>query len=400
MKRIVYLQLILVIFISALVGYYFGVNKVAFQWQNYKPVLNISSKEPPESVSNMDFANFWKVWQDIEVNYYDKSKLNPQKMLDGAISGMVSSLDDPFTVYLPPTQNNNFKQGLAGQFEGIGAELGLKGVRAGDMILAVNDESTDNWTISQAVEKIRGPKGSEVELTVVRDEKNKKDIKIVRDTITINSVEGYVKKAKDIEGVKIPKDISEKQVAYISLSQFGDNTNQDWLLMINKISLEMKNKKVEGVIFDLRNNPGGYLTDANFIAAEFLKEGTPVVIQEEGNGEKTTMKVNRKGLLLDVPLIVLINKGSASASEIVAGALRDHNRAKLYGEVSFGKGTIQQSEDLGNGAGLHVTIAKWLTPNETWVHGKGLTPDVEVKFDNNDPSHDAALEKAIIDLLK
>ena len=166
-------------------------------------------------------------------------------------------------------------------------------------------------------------------------------------------------------------------------------------------------KDVKGLIIDLRNNPGGYLTDAVFISSEFLKQGTPVVLQENAQGVRTTLSVERKGLFVDnaMRLIVLINKGSASASEIVSGALRDYktnnkSRAILVGETSFGKGTIQQADDLGNGAGLHITIAKWLTPNGTWVNGSGLKPDIEVALDQKDPSHDTQLEKAVLELVK
>lgn len=159
-------------------------------------------------------------------------------------------------------------------------------------------------------------------------------------------------------------------------------------------------KSILGLIVDLRNNPGGYLNDAIFIASEFLKQGTPVVIEDNGQGIRNTRSVSRIGLLNDTKLVVLINKGSASASEIVSGALRDNKRATLIGETSFGKGTIQEANDLGNGAGLHVTVAKWLTPNSTWVNGKGLTPDIEVKLDEKDPSHDTQLEKAVMQLLK
>ena len=157
---------------------------------------------------------------------------------------------------------------------------------------------------------------------------------------------------------------------------------------------------------DLRNNPGGYLTDAQFIVSEFLPKGDKVVGEDTGT-EQTQLNVERKGLFTDpnIKVIVLINKGSASASEIVSGALRDNkiggkSRAILVGETSFGKGTIQQADDLGNGAGLHITIAKWLTPNGTWVHGKGLKPDIEVALDKKDPSHDTQLEKAVLELVK
>ena len=156
----------------------------------------------------------------------------------------------------------------------------------------------------------------------------------------------------------------------------------------------------EGLIFDLRNNPGGYLSDASFIASEFLEMGQSVVIQDKANGEQNTLKANRRGLFTSIPMIVLINKGSASASEIVAASLRDHSRAKLLGETSFGKGTIQEATDLGDGAGLHITIAKWLTPNGDWVNGSGLKPDIEVEFDTKDVAHDAQLERAIVELVK
>jgi carboxyl-terminal processing protease len=192
----------------------------------------------------------------------------------------------------------------------------------------------------------------------------------------------------------------DQSIAYISLSQFGDNTNQDWLAMVNTLTMQIKDKKtVKGIVFDLRNNPGGYLSDATFVASEFLNEGATVVLEETG-GDKTTLTATRKGLLTEIPMVVLINKGSASASEIVSGALRDNKRAKLIGETSFGKGTVQQAEDLGSGAGLHVTIAKWLTPDGIWVNGKGLTPDITVSQDSKDPSHDTQLEKAITTLLQ
>ena len=226
-------------------------------------------------------------------------------------------------------------------------------------------------------------------------------MKIIRDVITVKSVVASLKKVKEFERVKIDKKFENEKVAYITLSQFGDNTNDEWLSAINQLSLEMNaDKNVKGVIFDLRNNPGGYLTDAVFIASEFLKEGSDVVIQEE-KGKQNVLKANRRGLLTgNVPVLVLINKGSASASEIVAGALRDNDRARLVGETSFGKGTIQQAEDLGGGAGIHITIAKWLTPNKIWVHEKGLIPDVKAELNSKEPERDFQLEKAIQELLK
>ncbi|OGH49840.1 MAG: hypothetical protein A3H17_00595 [Candidatus Levybacteria bacterium RIFCSPLOWO2_12_FULL_37_14] len=424
MRKIRSLQVVVLLIISGLIGYYFGTSNVKISWKNYKPSLAVVNREAPATLNNVDFSTFWNVWQKLETNYYDKTKLDPVKMLNGAIEGMAQSLGDPYTIYLPPVANTNFKDGLAGQFSGIGAELGTKdkqiiviaplvgspaekaGIKAGDAILKVNGEATTDWTLPATVDKIRGPKGTSVTLTILhKDSEKPLDIKIVRDVITVKSVVGWVKDIKNIDGIKVSKDQKGK-IAYVRLSQFGDSTINDWATTINKIFLQTQSEKdMKGLIVDLRNNPGGYLADAVFISSEFLKQGTPVVLQENSQGTRVTLSVTRKGLMYELPIIVLINKGSASASEIVSGALRDNklnekSRAILVGETSFGKGTIQQADDLGNGAGLHITIAKWLTPNGTWINGSGLKPDIEVKLDEKDPSHDLQLEKAVLELMK
>lgn len=416
------LKFLVVIILSLLIGYTIGVNKIKFDWTNYQPTLQITSKEPPSSISNVDFSPMWVVLQKLETSYVDKNAINSQKILNGAITGMVSSLNDPYTVYLPAEQNNDFKEVMAGKFEGIGAELGMKdkqivvvapldgspakksGILGEDAILKVNDELTTGWTLTQAVDKIRGPKGTTVKITVLhKNDKEAKVIAIVRDTITVKSITAWIKPIKNIEGINLSNNLKQaesEKIAYLRLSQFGDTTNQEWIDAVNNISLNLRNdSSIKGVVLDLRNNPGGYLSEAVFIASEFLKNGT-VVMQEDREGNRTKQDVSRKGLLTDIPLIVLINKGSASASEIVSGALSDHKRALLIGETSFGKGTIQEAEDLGGNAGLHVTIAKWLTPNGTWVHEKGLTPDIKVALDSKDLKHDTQLEKAIEELVK
>jgi carboxyl-terminal processing protease len=395
------LQVILVVIITFFVGYFVGTLKINLDWQNYKPVLNVTSKEPPAGTINVDFNPFWIVWQNLLTNYYDKSKLDQQKMLDGAINGMVAAIGDPFTMYLPPVANNDFKQSLAGQFSGIGAELGTKGkdiiviapldgspaekdgIKAGYAILKVDGQSTAGWDLSKAVSIIRGTKGTTVTLTITHQNSPKQiDIAIVRDVITVKSVAMNIESAKcsNTGCTNVAKNLCSgnncTEFAYIRLSQFGDNTNAEWLSLVKGISDKInQDKNIKGVVLDLRNNPGGYLTDAQFIAAEFLPMDT-VVVSEDNGTTQTQLKVQRQGLLVTPKIVILINKGSASASEIVAGALRDHNKAILVGETSFGKGTVQEAQDLGDGAGLHITIAKWLTPNGIWVNGKGLTPDV------------------------
>ena len=423
MSKIKSLQLFIVILIAAFIGYWFGVNKVNVSWESYKPSVAVTNKEAPQAFRPVDFSLFWNVWSKLESNYYDKTKLDAQKMLNGAITGLTQSLDDPYTMFLPTTQNTNFKDGLAGQFSGIGAELGTKdkqiiviaplddtpakkaGIQAGDLILQVDGESTSNWTLPFTVGKIRGPKGTSVVLTILHKNSEKpQDIKIVRDTITVKSVTGWIKTVREIESIKSITGIKGREsdkVAYVRLSQFGDSTNSDWVNIISKFDLQMQgDSSIRGLIIDLRNNPGGYLSDAIFIASEFLNKGTPVVIEDNGQGARNTRSVSRVGLLKDTKLVVLINKGSASASEIVSGALRDNKRAILIGETSFGKGTIQEATDLGSGAGLHITVAKWLTPNGTWVNGQGLKPDIEVALSEKDPSHDTQLEKAVLELIK
>ncbi len=417
------MRVFFLILISLLIGYYVGVTKISIESKNFQPIIEITSKEPPAQTGKVDFSLMWTVMQKLSSTYYDKTVIDPQKFLDGAIEGMVNSLNDPYTMYLPAVKNNDFKQGLAGKFEGIGAELSMKdkqvivmapldgspaqkaGIRSGDAIIKVNSDYTNGWSLAQTVDKIRGPKGTEVTLAVLhKSDSQPKEIKIVRDTITVKSVTSWTKSIKDIEEVnKKAGALSgslNTRVVYVRLSQFGDGTHTEWENMAKKISAQLKaDKDIRGVVFDLRNNPGGYLNDAVLIASEFIPDGV-VVSQEDRNADKTDYKVTGRGLLFDVPLVVLINKGSASASEIVAGALQDHKRATLVGETSFGKGTIQEAEDLGGGAGLHVTIAKWLTPNGSWIHKKGLTPDVKVELDSKDQTHDLQLEAAIEELIK
>lgn len=426
MRRIIPLrlfQIILVAIIFAISGYLYGTNSISLLWKEFKPIVSITPKTPPPG-QNLDMRLFYEVLSKVNGDYFDKSKLDSTKLLYGAINGMLSSLEDPHTSFFPPKQNSEFKTQLAGEFSGIGAELSLSednriivvaplddtpaqlaGLRSGDIILKVNDEDTAGWTVPQAVEKIRGPKGSTVVLSVIHDkEKTPVDIKIVRDVIIIKSVTGWVKKISC--GEKECKETnSGKQIAYIRLSQFGDKTNDEWVSVVNSITTRADEKGFRGIILDVRNNPGGYLNDAVFIASEFLKDGV-VVIQEDDSKNQEALRVSRRGILFDEPLIVLINKGSASASEIVAGALRDHKRAKLLGDKSFGKGTIQQAVDVDDGASLHISIAKWLTPRGAWVNKTGLEPDIKVEFDATasakmkEKGFDNQLEAAIRELLK
>lgn len=426
MKKFVTLrifQVVIIVFLSAYIGYFLGINEVSVAWKSYTPIVSIINKNPP-AAQVLDMKLFYDVLDQVNQGYYDKNKIDAGKLLQGAINGMLLSLGDPYTSFFPPKQNSEFKTQLAGEFSGIGAELSLSpenkivviaplddspaqkaGIRAGDLILKINGEDTSGWGVAQAVDKIRGPKGTAVELSILHEKaKTASNIKIVRDKIIIKSVTGWVKNFLcDKNGCREAS--NGKQIAYIRLSQFGDKTNNEWTTTVNSINAKLVGEKTAGVILDVRNNPGGYLNDAVFIASEFLNSGV-VVLQEDASKQQEALFVSRRGTLTPQPLIVLINKGSASASEILSGALRDHARAKLLGETSFGKGTVQQAVDLDGGASVHVSVAKWLTPNGVWVDKKGLEPDIKVAYDASASAKlissglDNQIQAAIKELLK
>ncbi len=407
--------------ISASIGYQFGQKHAAsLVGKPNQPVVNTENI----SGETVDFSLFWTVWKRLSQTYIDRASMDSQKMVYGAISGMVSALGDPYTMFLPPKDNKDFKDELGGQFEGIGAQLGIKdstimvvaplkdnpaekaGIKAGDYILKVDGEDTSGWTVAQAVTKIRGPRGTTVKLTILHEKESKTtEIAIVRNTINVNSVDSWIKSPfdiKEISGVESVKNLlqSSQKVAYIRLSRFGDRTNDEWDKAVEEVASQYgKDKSLKGLIFDLRNNPGGYLEGAVYIGSEFIKSGN-VVSQQNSNGSKEDYPVMRKGKLLDIPVIVLVNKGSASAAEIVAGALRDYGRGKLVGETTFGKGSVQTPEDLPGGAGIHITTGKWLLPKGDWIHKKGVTPDVLVEMDSTDATSDAQLAKAVELLLQ
>ncbi len=400
--------------ICANVGYRFGqrAQKAPVSYSAEKQsVVNTSLP----SGSDVDFSLFWTVWTKLEQKYVDRTKIDSQKMVYGAISGMVSSLGDPYTIFLPPKENSDFKQDLNGTFEGIGAQLGTKddkiivitplkdnpaekaGIRPGDWIIKVDGADTAGWTVPTTVTKIRGPKGSTVTLTITHEGEDKQlDIKVIRNTITVKSVELETRSAGTSDCKNNP---SCPKVAYIKLTRFGDQTNDEWNTMAVAVRQQLENGTVKGLVLDLRSNPGGYLQSAIHIASEFIKTGM-VVQQENSDGSRETYSVTRVGNLLNAPVTVLINKGSASAAEILSGALRDHKRATLVGETSFGKGSIQTPEDLPGGAGLHITTARWILPNGDQINGKGIKPDIEIKNATDSSQLDAQLEKGIETVLK
>lgn len=358
-------------------------------------------------VEKTDMSLFWRVWQQLEENYLDKTVLDPKKMLYGAISGMTSALDDPYTSFFPPSENTRSKEDLNGEFAGVGIQLGFvnktlavvaplpgnpaikAGIRAGDLILKIKDEEkgvdkdTAGIDLNQAVDLIRGKNGNPVTLTIYREGDSKpKEYTLIRETINVPSVE--------LEWVG-----QAKNVALLRVNRFGDKTLAEW----NGFVSEVINKKAVGVVLDLRNNPGGYLQRAVDLGSEFIADG--VIVQQQGKNSTETFSATGKGRLIGKPLVVLINRGSASASEILAGALKERVGAKLVGEKSFGKGTVQEVEDFPGGSGIHITIAKWLLPSGKNIHKEGIEPDVKVDYvvNDKDSKADNQLSKAIEVLL-
>jgi len=400
------LLLSLVIAVSFSGGYLVGFKGFRASISQF-PQVTISREVPPDK-GTLDFALFWRVWDTVKSKYYDPSKIIPSEMVYGAIRGMVAAIGDPYTVFLPPKENKIVQEDLEGTFEGVGIQLGFKGsrlaviaplpgspaeragIKAGDFIVGIKDETrninmgTTGITLPEAVEAIRGKAGTKVTLVLTRDdEEEPKEIEIVRESIDVPSV--------------VINYVGDKSLfAHIKIIKFSGETSDEWDKAVTEI---VTKPNVEGIILDVRNNPGGYLDKANYIASDFLESGD-VIVKEEGSGNfQNVYKVERLGRLRRERLVVLVNEGSASASEILAGALRDNDRAELVGTKTFGKGTIQEPLSVDGGAGLHITIARWLTPKGTWVNEGGLKPDFEIE-DNPNTEVDEQLQKAIEILTK
>lgn len=376
---------------------------------------NVISNSQPNQYG-IDLSLFWNVWQNLKTKYVDQKKLKTEDMLYGAIKGMVASVGDPYTYFLTPKENQASKADLGGIYEGIGAQLGMQnnnivivaplkkspaekaGIKSEDIILAINGESTKGMALTQAVSKIRGPKNTSVKLTLYRAGKDSFDLELKRQSIKIDSVElGY--KSEDSCKKDCPK------IAYLKLTQFGDSTNSEWDRAVEKIQDKWQKNEIKGMVLDLRGNPGGYLESAVYLASEFVPLNKLIVRQEYASKDGKNYLATRAGKLQNIPLVVLIDQGSASAAEILSGALRDYNRAKLVGQKSFGKGSVQEAMDIGLGAGLHVTVAKWILPNGDWINGKGIEPAIKIENKVKEGNTltdktDAQLQRAFSEVLK
>jgi len=393
-KFLFYFAAILLISGAYLVGYLTGRKALEFK-KGYVPKI---IKSELQGVKDLDFSLFWDVWKEIEKKYAGTTKLDKTKMFYGAIAGMVAGTGDPYTAFITPEQSKKFLEEVKGEFDGIGVELGIKegklvviapldnspaqaaGIRANDIVQQIDGRDASSLTLEEAVEAIRGERGTEVVLGILRNGKPL-EFRLKRQNIKIKTVKYEMK----------------GDIAYLKVSQFIERTGEE----SQNAAGAILSKKAKGVILDLRNNPGGYLTSAIDVASLFIKDG--VVAYEEGkDGKKQELRTTGNAKLADLPLVVLINKGSASGSEIVAGAISDHKRGLLIGEKTFGKGTVQSFEELKDGSTLKITVAKWLTPSGRAIHDQGLSPDIEVAIseENLKADKDPQLERAILELNK
>ena len=385
--------LVVAIIISFTAGFY--VSKSSRPAVEQVILVNNAELNKPGRV---DFSLFWDAWKLVEDKFINRSKLEAQKMVYGAISGMLGALGDPYTVFLPPEENKKFSEDMKGEFGGIGAEIGIRkdvltiisplegspakkaGLLPQDKILKVDDKSTDNITIDEAISLIRGPKGTEVKLTIFREGwKDTKDFKIIRDIIKVPVLKWELK---------------DKDIAHIQLYHFTENSD----LEFKKAVQEILNSNAKKILLDLRGNPGGYLETATEIASWFTEKGQTIAVEDFGDSKKTEYKSEGYAKLISFPVVVLVDSGSASASEILVGALRDLRGIKLVGTKTFGKGSVQQLEQMRGGASIKITVAKWLTPSGKSIMDDGLEPDVKIELteddinNNRDPQLDKALD--------
>lgn len=376
-------------------GYYAGKRGFEFEVKKNPPSVEIKNRSPADAT--VDFGLFWNVWDILNSQYLERP-VDVQALVYGAIKGMVAAVNDPYTSFLPPQTNEDVQNSLNGTYDGIGAELASEdnqiivvspldgspakeaGLKSKDTIVEIDGESTAGLSLQEAITKIRGPSGTLVALTVFRENETSPEvIRIKRGKIQIDSLTWEDK---------------GDGIAYLRLSRFGGTTNNEWDTLVSKVNINMK--EINAVIVDLRGNPGGYLQAAIHLSGEFFRNDV-VLYEEDALGNQRPIETTRVGAFEGIPVYVLIDGGSASASEILAAALRENANALLIGKKSFGKGTIQDSQTFDDGSGLHITIAKWLTPAREWVHKIGIDPDITVDYtqEDVDAGRDPQLDRAI-----
>ena len=344
-----------------------------------------------------ELATVWEVWSLLTEQHVDRREFETDTFNEAAIRGLIQGLGDPHSGYVPPEAFDIENEDLYGSFEGIGARVEMRpdgkllivapisgspaeaaGLKPGDLVLEVNGESIVGLSLLEAVNKIRGPKGSEVRLLVKHlTEASEVEIIVVRDTIPLESV--------------LVRSRPEDRFAHIRLTTFYANTADELADAIK----EAQNNGAEGLILDVRDNPGGLLSSVIDVTSMFIEDGTLILYELDGEGERKNHTSRNGGEFADIPLVLLSNGFSASASEIVVGALQDHERAPVVGSTTFGKGSVNILRRLTNGGGLYLTIAKWYTPDGRLIEGNGVEPDHEVTSRDKQKADTSQLEKAL-----
>ena len=362
----------------------------------YGDIINADGEIPEYLTKDVDFRLFWDVWNLIKNKYYDKN-IPETKLFYGALSGLVAALEDSHSVFLTPQNTDFFKEELEGNFEGVGAEIGIRnniltviaplpdtpafkaGLKPKDMILEIDGQTTEGMGVDEAVSLIRGPQGTAVTLLVYREgQSSSKEISITREAINIKSVEW---------------EIRSDNIAYLKIRQFNEMT----MPLFNDAVLDILSRPdIRGIILDLRYNPGGYLQTAIDVSGEWIN-GKLVVSEKLRDGSEILHNSTKKARLDAYQTVVLVNAGSASASEIVAGALQDWGEGVIVGEKTFGKGSIQDLNNLSDGSSVKLTVAKWFTPQGRSIDDEGIEPDVAVEMieANYDQFRDPQLDKAV-----
>lgn len=377
-------SLLMLTMLAFIVGYGFGQSPVA--------PYNLFSRMPASAEGQLE--PLWEVWELVHTSYYQQP-VDDEVLVEGAIVGLLETLEDNHTRYLSPEDQEAAQRSFSGEYQGIGAEVEdaegnitivspidgspaeAAGLQPGDIIRTADGVDLTGMDVSEAAALVRGPAGTAVILEIERDG-DMITVEIVRDVVQLVSASG---------------EILDEGLAYIRLSRFGETTDDE----LNNVLTELLEEDPSGLILDLRRNPGGALNTTVDIADEFLSEGT-VLVERFGDGRERVFESKDGGLVEDIPMVILIDEGSASASEVLAGAIQDRERGVIIGQTSYGKGTVQTWHTLSNDGGVRITIAQWLTPEEASIHELGLTPDYFIPLPdgtNGEAFEDTQLQAAI-----